>query len=132
MKKALCVIGIIILIIGSIVCLIIGSTGLRWFDTWFTNKTTYIDKKIDDATNYDTIKKVEDTCRSIISSYKTDKATYQQYKNSDNSEKQSWAEQAKMRANKTANTYNEYILKNSFVWKGNVPDDIEQKLQIIE
>lgn len=132
MKKALCVIGIIILIIGSIVCLVIGSTGLRWFDTWFTNKTTYIDKKIDDATNYDTIKKVEDTCRSMISSYKTDKATYQQYKNSDNSEKQSWAEQAKMRANKTANTYNEYILKNSFVWKGNVPDDIEQKLPIIE
>lgn len=132
MKKALCVIGIIILIIGSIVCLVIGSTGLRWFDTWFTNKTTYIDKKIDDATNYDTIKKVEDTCRSMISSYKTDRATYQQYKDSDNSEKQSWAEQAKMRANKTANTYNEYILKNSFVWKGNVPDDIEQKLQIIE
>lgn len=132
MKKALCVIGIIILIIGSIVCLVIGSTGLRWFDTWFTNKTTYIDKKIDDATNYDTIKKVEDTCRSMISSYKTDKATYQQYKNSDNSEKQNWAEQAKMRANKTANTYNEYILKNSFVWKGNVPDDIEQKLPTIE
>lgn len=132
MKKALCVIGIIILIIGSIVCLVIGSTGLRWFDTWFTNKTTYIDEKIDDATNYDTIKKVEDTCRSMISSYKTDKATYQQYKNSDNSEKQSWAEQAKMRANKTANTYNEYILKNSFVWKGNVPDDIEQKLPTIE
>ncbi len=132
MKKALCVIGIIILIIGSIVCLIIGSTGLRWFDIWFTNKTTYIDKKIDDATNYDTIKKVEDTYRSMISSYKTDKATYQQYKNSDNSEKQNWAEQAKMRANKTANTYNEYILKNSFVWKGNVPDDIEQKLPIIE
>ena len=132
MKKALCVIGIIILIIGSIVCLVIGSTGLRWFDTWFTNKTTYIDKKIDDATNYDTIKKVEDTCRSMISSYKTDKATYQQYKDSDNSEKQSWAEQAKMRANKTANTYNEYILKNSFVWKGNVPDDIEQKLLTIE
>lgn len=132
MKKALCVIGIIILIIGSIVCLVIGSTGLRWFDTWFTNKTTYIDKKIDDATNYDTIKKVEDTCRSMISSYKTDKATYQQYKNSDNSEKQSWAEQAKMRANKTANTYNEYILKNSFVWQGNVPDDIDKKLPIIE
>ena len=132
MKKALCVIGIIILIIGSIVCLVIGSTGLRWFDTWFTNKTTYIDKKIDDATNYDTIKKVEDTCRSMISSYKTDRATYQQYKDSDNPEKQSWAEQAKMRANKTANTYNEYILKNSFVWKGNVPDDIEQKLPTIE
>lgn len=35
-------------------------------------------------------------------------------------------------ANKTANTYNEYILKNSFVWQNNVPDDIYQKLEIIK
>lgn len=132
MKKALCVIGIMILILGSIICLVIGITGLGWFSTWFNNKVNYVDRKIDDATNYETIKKVEDTCRSMISSYKTDKATYEQYKDSDNTEKQSWAEQAKMRANKTANTYNEYILKNSFVWQNNVPDDIYQKLEIIK
>lgn len=132
MKKALCVIGIMILILGSIICLVIGTTGLGWFSTWFNNKVNYVDRKIDDATNYETIKKVEDTCRSMISSYKTDKATYEQYKDSDNTEKQSWAEQAKMRANKTANTYNEYILKNSFVWQNNVPDDIYQKLEIIK
>lgn len=132
MKKTLCVIGIMILILGSIICLVIGTTGLGWFSTWFNNKVNYVDRKIDDATNYETIKKVEDTCRSMISSYKTDKATYEQYKDSDNTEKQSWAEQAKMRANKTANTYNEYILKNSFVWQNNVPDDIYQKLEIIK
>ena len=68
----------------------------------------------------------------MIASYKTDKATYEQYKNSTSDEKQSWAEQAKMRANKTANTYNEYILKNSFVFEGNIPPDIETKLQIID
>ena len=67
----------------------------------------------------------------MITSYKTDLATYNQYKDSDNAEKQSWAEQAKMRANKTANTYNEYILKNSFVWQGNVPADIYSQLQVI-
>ena len=132
MKKALCIIGILILILGSIICLVIGSTGLGWFSTYFNNKIAYVNRKIDDATNYDTIKKVEDTCRSMISSYKTDKSTYEQYKDSDNTEKQSWAEQAKMRANKTANTYNEYILKNSFVWQNNVPDDIYQKLEIIK
>lgn len=132
MKKALCIIGIMILILGSIICLVIGTTGLGWFSTWFNNKVNYVDRKIDDATNYEIIKKVEDTCRSMISSYKTDKATYEQYKDSDNTEKQSWAEQAKMRANKTANTYNEYILKNSFVWQNNVPDDIYQKLEIIK
>jgi hypothetical protein len=89
-------------------------------------------RKVDDTTNYDTAKKVEDTCRAMISSYETDKLTYEQYRDSDNSEKQSWAEQAKMRANKTASSYNNYILKNSFVWKDNVPGDIRGKLDYIE
>lgn len=132
MKKVGCVIGIMILILLSIVCLIIGNVGLGWFSTWFDNKVEYVDKKIDDKTSYETKKKVEDTCRSMIASYKTDKATYEMYINSDNEEKKSWAEQAKMRANKTANTYNEYILKNSFVFEDNIPSDIESKLNIID
>lgn len=128
MKCFLITIGIIILII---ILTVIGVFG-GWFNTWFKNKVDYIDRKIGDRTSYDTIKKVEDTCRSMIASYKTDKTTYEQYKNSTSDEKQSWAEQAKMRANKTANTYNEYILKNSFVFEGNIPPDIETKLQIID
>ncbi len=89
-------------------------------------------QKADDLTNYETLKKVEDTCRAMIASYESDKLTYEQYKDSDNEEKQSWAEQAKMRANKTAVEYNNYILKNSYVWKNNVPADIYMKLEIIE
>ena len=96
------------------------------------NTYEYNVQKVDDVTNYETIKEVEDTCRAMISSYESDKLTYEQYKDSDNEEKQSWAEQAKMRANKTATTYNNYILKNSFVWKDNVPSDIYMKLEIIE
>ena len=88
-------------------------------------------QKTDDATNYETLKKVEDACRAMIASYETDKLTYEQYRDSNNEEKQSWAEQAKMRANKTANTYNEYILKNSYVWADNVPADIRRELPII-
>lgn len=128
MKGFLITIGIIILII---ILSVIGVFG-GWFSTWFVNRVDYIDKKIEDKTSYETIKKVEDTCRSMIASYKTDKATYEQYKNNINTEKQSWAEQAKMRANKTANTYNEYILKNSFVFEGNIPTDIETRLMIID
>jgi hypothetical protein len=89
-------------------------------------------QKVDDVTNYDTIKNVEDTCRAMISSYETDKLTYLQYKDSANEEKQSWAEQAKMRANKTANSYNNYILKNSFIWVDNIPEDIDIELKLIE
>lgn len=47
-------------------------------------------------------------------------------------EKLSWAEQAKMRANKTAASYNEYVLKNSFVWNGNVPADIRTSLPYLD
>lgn len=89
-------------------------------------------QQVDDATNYATKKEVEDSCRAMISSYESDKLVYEQYKDSDNEEKQSWAEQAKMRANKTASTYNNYILKNSYVWQGNIPLDILQQLEIIE
>ena len=96
------------------------------------NKFKYSRQKADDATNYSTLKEVEDTCRSMISSYESDKLIYIQYKDSDNAEKASWAEQAKMRANKTATSYNNYILKNSYIWKDNIPKDIYKKLEIIE
>lgn len=128
MKQFFAGIGIIILLI----VIILGGTVGGWFDTWFSNKVEFIDRKIDDATNYETLKKVEDTCRSMISSYESDRLTYEQYRDSDNEEKQSWAEQAKMRANKTAATYNNYILENSFVWSGNVPADIADELSYIE
>lgn len=96
------------------------------------NKNMYEVQKADDSTRYETRRRAEDTCRSMISSYTSDKLTWEQYKDSDSSEKQSWAEQAKMRANKTASSYNEYILKNSFVWDGNIPKDIREKLEYIQ
>lgn len=68
-------------------------------------------QKADDATAYSTCKQVEDTCRAMMTSYTSDSLIYQQYKDSENAEKLSWAEQAKMRANKTAASYNEYVLK---------------------
>lgn len=127
MKGCLIGFGIVVaLIIIAVIGVFAG-----WFDTWFLNKVEWVNRKIQDRTSYDTKKKVEDTCRSMIASYKTDKATYEQYKSSEDIEKQSWAEQAKMRANKTANSYNEYILKNSYIFEGNIPEDIEKELMII-
>ena len=117
----------LIIVIGLPIFFNVTPTGKAMRNNWF-----HAVQKADDDTNYKTRKKVEDTCRSMISSYKSDKLTYEQYKDSDNEEKQSWAEQAKMRANKTASTYNNYILKNSYVWENNVPSDIYITLSYID
>ena len=95
------------------------------------NKLGFVQQKVDDATSYKTIKEVEDTCRAMIASYEADRLVWEQYRDDTNSEKLSWAEQAKMRANKTASSYNNYILKNSFVWSGNVPGDIQTELELL-
>ncbi len=101
--------------------------GRAMFNTW-----GYAVQRVDDATSYETKKTVEDTCRAMMASYTADRLTYLQYRDNDDEEKQSWAEQAKMRANRTAANYNEYILKNSFVWRDNIPFDVEARLEYIE
>lgn len=126
MKKFIAGIGCAILFIAVIgIPIFFGATpfGKALWNNWF-----YSVQKADDETNYTTRKQVEDSCRAMIASYTSDKLTYEQYKNSDSEEKKSWAEQARMRANKTAASYNEYILKNSFVWASNIPSDIVDSL----
>jgi len=113
--------------IGLILFFAANPFGVMAWNSWFG-----LVQKADDATNYETLKQVEDTCRSMIASYEADRFTYEQYKNSEDDEQQSWAEQAKMRANRTASTYNNYILENSYVWSGNVPNDIDSELDYLE
>ena len=129
MNKFLAVIVAIILIVvvGSSVFFRATPTGKAIWNNWF-----HAVQKVDDDTNYKTKKKVEDTCRAMIASYNSDKLTYEQYRDGDSEEKQGWAEQAKMRANKTASTYNNFILKNDYIWKGDVPSDIYMTLPYIE
>ena len=128
MRKTLTILGAVVLAV--LIC--VGLVFLRWGNTWFDNQVDYIDQKIDDATNYETRKEVEDSCRAMVASYEADKLTWEQYKDAESSEQRSWADQAKMRANRTASNYNNYILKNSYVWSGNIPDDILSELAPIE
>ena len=118
---------LIILVIGLAVFFTCTPAGVTVWNNWF-----HAVQKADDDTNYKTRKQVEDTCRSMVASYNSDKLTYEQYKDSDNEEKQSWAEQAKMRANKTVSSYNEYVLKNSYIWENNVPSDIKFELPYLQ
>lgn len=128
MRKALSIVGAVV--VAALICVFLIFLG--WGDTWLGNQVDYVDQKIDDATNYETRKTVEDSCRAMIASYEVDKLTYEQYKDSESDEQRSWADQAKMRANRTAANYNNYILKNSYVWSGNIPEDILAELPIIE
>ena len=128
MRKALSIVGAVV--VAALIC--VSLIFLGWGDTWLGNQVEYVDQKIDDATNYETRKTVEDSCRAMIASYEADKLTYEQYKDSESDEQRSWADQAKMRANRTAANYNNYILKNSYVWSGNIPEDILAELLVIE
>ena len=94
------------------------------------NEWRYSLEKVDEKT-YENQKEVEDACRAMIASYNQDKLVYEQYKDSTDAEQISWANNARIRANNTASTYNNYILKNSYVWKGNVPNDIYLELAYI-
>ena len=127
MRKTLTFLGAALLVV--LIC--VGAVFIGWGNTWFSNQVDYVNQKIDDATNYETRKEIEDSCRAMIASYEADKLTWEQYKDSESSEQRSWADQAKMRANRTAATYNNYILKNSYVWSGNIPDDILSELEVI-
>ena len=113
-------------VIGLIVLFLVTPMGIMAMNTW-----DYVDKKTYDRTSYETRKKVEDSCRSLIVSYQNDKLIYEQFKDSDKPEEVNWANSAKIRANKAAITYNEYYLKNSFVFQGNIPEDICSELEII-
>ena len=123
--RVICISLLILAIVGGVVsCTPLGRS--------IHNNWMYDIHKIDDATNYHTRKQVEDTCRATIVSYETDRLMWEQYKDSDSEEEQGWAESAKIRANKAALTYNEYFLKNSYVFEGNVPSDIRTELEILE
>lgn len=130
MKQFLAVVAVVIIIILVIgLPIFFGATpaGKAAWNNWF-----YKVQKVDDATNYMTRKQVEDTCRSMIVSYTADKYKYEQYISSDDPQQKEWGEQAKMRANQTAAQYNEFIMKNSFVFEDNIPIDIYMVLEYLK
>lgn len=124
MKRLIAAILLIVLAVTMTACTPWGRALFNEYDNAVQNA--------DDATNYKKRKQVEDTCRSMIASYESDRQIWLQFRDSEASEERSWASSAKMRANKTAISYNEYILKNKHVWAKNVPEDIRDALQIIE
>ena len=128
MKRAVIALSAILglLILCAIIFFALTPDGRTGWNNWFHNV-----QKADDNTRYETRRHVEDSCRSMIASYESDRLTWEQYRNGEAPEQRSWADQAKMRANRTASTYNTYVLRNSYVWEGNVPADIRDRLDYI-
>jgi len=89
-------------------------------------------QRADDLTNYKTQKEVEDSCRALMVSYQNDRLIWEQYKDSEKPEEVTWANSAKMRANRAAVTYNEYFLKNRYVFRDNIPEDLREELEILK
>jgi uncharacterized protein YxeA len=122
---------LLIILVSAVVALGIGS-GIFFGATPIGREIMNGYHKDIENTDYRKQKEVENTCRAYIVSYKADKAAYYAYRDSTDALEHSWALGYKNRANSTAMTYNEYFLKNSYVWKDNIPDDIEHSLPIIE
>ena len=117
--------GKILSVIAIIVVLFFGATAIGrtvWNTYWHDVE------KADDNTSYENRKKVEDTARAYISSYNADVDIYNTYCNDENENMKSYAESARIRAIQTANSYNDYLQKNSYVWADNMPDDLPSTL----
>lgn len=125
-----CVVVVLLLIVAPI---FFGATptGKAMWNNWF-----HTVQKVDDATNYKTRKQVEDTCRAMIATYEKDKAEYEAnlnlYETTGNEYYLEIATGYRQQANSSASTYNNYVLKNSYVFEGNVPLDIRMELEILK
>lgn len=115
---------LLILLVASIPTLLIRNhrNYIKWQEEWMTiSEDSYANKKT-----------VEDTCRAYIASYEADCITYMSLRDSASEIDLETANAAKLRANRTAATYNEYYLKNNYIWREHVPDDIAERLDYLE
>lgn len=97
----------------------------------FTNKQ---DAKVIEAHNKTSAKvkkQVEDTARAHMATYTSDKLAWENSKNSKDPDKQYIAESYLTRMNTSAAIFNEYMRKNSHVWEGNIPSDIDIELPYV-
>ena len=118
-------------LVGIVLLLILGYNIAPGIRGYVNRERAYL-LEVHYATDFETLKHVEDSCRAMISSYESDRMTYELYCDSDSEEKQGWAEQARMRANKTASTYNNYVLENEHIWQNAIPNDIRMRLEYIK
>lgn len=121
-----------IIIAGVVGLFFLGTFLFRWYMgpemVRLEETYQYRVQVVRDETNYETIRMVEDTARAMISSWNSDRIRWLNYKDSDNERHQEWASAARMRANTTASTFNNFMLENNYVWAINIPEDLQERL----
>ena len=121
------VLGLMLLFLTILVWLCITPKGIET-----ANEYEATLKDVDYNTDYDSVRKIEETLRSYVASYEADRIIYEINKDIDNKESIALANAARSRANRTAATYNQFYLKNSYIWNDNIPDDIKPELEYIK
>ncbi len=96
----------------------------------------YKHDRIEEQTSYDNRKQVEDTARATIVNYNNYVDEYNIFKeycedDNYNDGKCTRADNSRASANKAANSYNENIQKNKYLFEGNLPTDIPETLATI-
>lgn len=117
--------GKVLTVIAAVVILFFGATAIGrtvWNNYWHDVE------KADDNTSYENRKMVEDAARAYISSYNADVDIYNTYCDSEDENMRSYANSARIRAIQTANSYNEYLQENSYIWADNMPEDLPTSL----
>lgn len=130
MKKTLGIIALTLLVAFALAITFIPSARQAF------NEYAFGMKRIDQETDYTNRKMVEDSARSMIANYefaKAETASYASFCATATYDKARCQRSldAKASANKTASNYNNYILKNRYLWKNNLPSDIFLELAMI-
>jgi len=114
-----------ILLIVLLVAVLFGAAMAVPGSRKWINEYVFLLESVDQETDYQNRKNVEDTARAMIANYNARKLEFMQYKDAplDSSDYRRAAD-AMTAANNIASTYNNYITQNNYIFKGNLPDDI--------
>lgn len=89
------------------------------------NEYVFQIERVDQETDYQNRKMVEDTARAMITNYTSYKLEWEAYKTfPTDSQEYIRAINARTAANNVASNYNNYLTQNSYIFKGNLPYDI--------
>jgi hypothetical protein len=96
-------------------------------------------RSVDEETDYENRERVETLARTQVAAYDLNVRYYNDYMDyyedeTDATLKAQYLTDARIykdRANAAATQYNEIMTENSFVWKGNIPDDLPASLPYI-